>query len=517
LKLAELIKGFNLSINGDTDIEVNGICCDTRKLKEGDMFCAVAGGELNGADFIPEAIAKGAAAILAEEGSTGKTIEVPVIEVNNVRDAIGPLAARFYKEPTSCMDVAGITGTNGKTTVAYIMESIFNTRDGSGGVVGTISYRYGGREYEAPHTTPEAPVLQELFKDMREAGTTHVAVEVSSHAIYQRRINGTNFAVKIFTNLTPEHLDFHGTMDEYYGAKSSFFVGGLGVKFPALAAVINMDDEWGERLFKDIVSLESKERVTEAVYGYSFLHGADIFPETHELSSSGIKAELVTPWGKVHVNSHLVGEYNLSNIMAAVGGAMVMGFSVKEVEEGLKALSLVPGRLENICEGNAKGVTALVDYAHTPDAIERTLSVVKDITKGRIITVFGCGGDRDKSKRAEMGKITLRLSDITIVTSDNPRREDPLEIIKDIEAGMGDGERLDLSSEDLEGLSDEKFYAVEVDRETALRLALKLARKGDTLLVAGKGHEDYQIIGSKKIHLDDREILSSLLSPDVES
>ncbi|MCK4739183.1 MAG: UDP-N-acetylmuramoyl-L-alanyl-D-glutamate--2,6-diaminopimelate ligase, partial [Deltaproteobacteria bacterium] len=493
------IAPFDLKILGEEDVEVLGIECDSRKVKNGDIFVAIKGEHFDGTKFASEAEKNGAKSILTEREI--KDTSLPQVIVEEVSKVLGNLSARFYLEPTKEMKVLGITGTNGKTTVAYLTESIFKSARvrGGGAVIGTINYRYDGKVFDSEHTTPEAHNLQRFFKEIADAGITHCAVEVSSHALTQRRVDGTNFQVKVFTNLTPEHLDYHHTIEEYYKAKSRLFTdksfdSSSNVRDRGL--VINADDPYGRRIIK-----ESKEALT---YSLDSSGEASIYPKSFTVSSSGISALVATPKGTLNIESTLVGEYNLQNILAAIGAGIALGFSTEVISAGINNLKKVPGRLEAFKGGS--NISAFVDYAHTPDALEKTLKALKPLTKARIITVFGCGGDRDKIKRGVMGEVATRLSDITIITSDNPRTEDPLMIISDIEGGIKEAKKYETSKK-----TEEKTYLIIPDRKEAIERAVEFARSGDLVLIAGKGHEDYQIVGSKKFLFDDREILKNCL------
>jgi len=411
------------------------------------------------------------------------------------------LSARLYGDPSGSMTLVGVTGTNGKTTTTYLLESIFKEAGFKAGVIGTINYRYDGKVFPAPRTTPEAPELQRMLREMKDAGVTHCAMEVSSHALKQKRVNGCAFDAAIFTNLTHEHLDYHNTVEEYFEAKSLLF--GL-LKEGSGRAVINADDAWSEKL-------PAGDNIS---YGLSA--GADVHPLGYDLTGDGIEALTLTPRGTVAVSSRLVGEYNLRNILGAVAAGCAIGAGLRGMEKGVSALRRVPGRLEKL---NFTGVTkellfnAYVDYAHTPDALERTLLTLREISEGRIITAFGCGGNRDREKRPVMGALATALSSVAIVTSDNPRDEDPLEIIRDIESGIEGVKRFepeDMSMEKLSG--SDRGYSVIPDRGAAIRKAVTIARPGDTLLVAGKGHEDYQIVAGKTLHFEDSEELNKAVA-----
>ena len=512
MRLRELIKGAGYIIPEGVDAEVSGVTADSRKVSQGTVFVAVKGGKSDGAGFAFEAVRNGAVAIVSEKvtprptplgvgapkgGSGGieqtRDAGVPVIIVHDAREAVGRLSSVFFDVPSEKLTMAGVTGTNGKTTVTYLIESIFRAAQYRPGLIGTVSYRHGAKTIEAKYTTPEAEDLQRLLSDMLLSGVTHCVMEVSSHSIEQERISGCRYDARVFTNLTPEHLDYHGTMEAYFKAKKKFF--GADYAKPGAASVVNIDDKFGAMLRKEVKN----------AIGYSIEKKTDIYPREYSVTSGGIKAVLVTPKGDVYVNSPFIGEYNLQNIMAAAGAGAALDISPEAIENGINSLKAVPGRLESVNPGG--DITAYVDYAHTPDALERVLKVFNGLPRaGRIITVFGCGGNRDRSKRPVMGEIAARLSHLTIVTSDNPRNEDPLEIIKEIESGIK-GIKKYTGNEKV----SEKGYMAVPDRGEAISKAVEAAEKGDTILVAGKGHEDYQIIGDKRLHFDDREALRNIL------
>jgi len=491
MRLKELIRAIGEKVG--RDVEVTGVECDSRKVGEGSLFVAVPGECFDGADFIEDAACKGAVCAVTERFIKGASCEQVIVE--DVRAALAVLSTAFFKEPSSGMKMAGVTGTNGKTTVAYILESIFKAAGRKSALMGTIQYRYDGLTLDSTLTTPMANELQGFLRDAADSGVTHSVMEVSSHALSQHRVDGCDFDVKVFTNLTPEHLDYHGTMEAYFEDKARLFVSG-GFGAGRSGSVINIDDEWGRAL---------KERATPAL-SYSLKSGADIYPQCYGITRGGIKGKLRIPGSSIVINSELIGEHNLYNIMAAAGAAYVMGIANRSIEKGIKELKSIPGRLEKVGAAG-QGFDVYVDYAHTPDALERTLKVLTSLKKkGRLITVFGCGGDRDKTKRPVMGRAAVELSDVAIVSSDNPRDEDPAEIISDVESGIKGAKRLDANKE----VSARGYYAI-VDRALAIRKAVDIARRGDIVFVAGKGHEDYQIVKGERFYFDDRVVLREAL------
>lgn len=491
MRLKGLLKAIGEKVGKDAS--VIGIECDSRKVREGSLFVATCGEHLDGADFINDAADRGAVCAVTERFVEGISCEQVIVE--DAKLAFALLATAFYENPSKGLKMAAVTGTNGKTTVAYILESIFKAAGMKSALMGTIQYRYGDTVLDSTLTTPMANDLQGFLRDVAGAGVTHAVMEVSSHALRQHRVDGCDFDVKIFTNLTPEHLDYHGTMEAYFEDKARLFVSddfGAG----KIGSVINIDDKWGKLL---------KERTTPAL-SYSLGSGADIYPQCYGITRAGIKGKLQMPVGSIALNSELTGEHNLYNIMAAVGGAYVMGIAIKSIEQGIKDLRSIPGRLEKVT-GVETGFDVYVDYAHTPDALERTLKVLNAIKGGgRLITVFGCGGDRDKTKRPLMGAAAVELSDLAIISSDNPRGEEPAAIISDVEQGIKGFKRLEAGA----NAAGKGYYAI-VDRAGAIEKAVDLARVGDIVLVAGKGHEDYQIVKKERIYFDDRVVVLEAL------
>ena len=514
MRLSELIKNLpDKRVIGNADIPIAGIAYDSRRVGKGFIFVAISGQHLDGCSFISDAIGRGASVIVAGEAAadTGLTQVV----VPDVRDAMARLSAAFYREPSRNMTLMGVTGTNGKTTITYLIESILSAAGCNVGVIGTVNYRYAGKTFSAPHTTPEAPDLNMILREMVDNGVTHCTMEVSSHALAQKRVDGCRFTGAVFTNLTQDHLDYHGTMERYFESKSRLFtdfITGAGGGF----SVINIDDPWGVKLNLRLKTQDSRLKTLR----YSLNSNTEIHPGQASFSERGIDAILNTPIGRINISSFLLGDYNLQNIMAAVGAGIGLGLDRGVIENGVTSLKRVDGRLERILSKG--GFQAVVDYAHTGDALERVLNTLKPLAKGRLITVFGCGGDRDRGKRPVMGEIATRISDFTIITSDNPRSEDPLEIIEEIERGINTGDRsqglgvrkiLDAEFQELQTPNSElrTAYAVIPDRHDAIRVALNMAAPKDIILVAGKGHEDYQIVGSRRIPFDDtREIKMAL-------
>lgn len=507
--------------SGTIDADIKGIAYDSREVKKDFLFIAAPGENTDGCNFIPDAVRNGAAAIVTEK-THGNTGDVPQLIVPDARDAMTKLACRFFEEPSAKLILIGVTGTNGKTTTTYLIESVIKEAGFVPGVIGTINYRYMDKIMDAPHTTPEAPDLQKTLKEMADSKVTHCVMEVSSHALSQKRVDGCVFKGGVFTNLTQDHLDYHKTMNDYFKSKARLFEELLPQSKDSFA-VINGDDKYGMRL-KDNLSVRSltfslqpptgtlggkpHDRCfpTQAFGGRPWRQAsASIYPEESNFSDDGITALLSTPTGRVRISSKLLGEYNLQNIMAAVGVGIELGFNTNDIEKGISNLAIVEGRIERMPSG--KGFQAVVDYAHTGDALERLLTTIRNVAKGRVITVFGCGGNRDRGKRPVMGEIAARLSDIAIITSDNPRNEDPLDIIKEIERGIKGIPKISIEeiSHHASRNTYNGFYMVIPDRRKAIEEAVNTAEKWDFIVIAGKGHEKYQIIGDKKIPFDDVE------------
>ena len=445
-------------------------------------------------------MARGASAVVVQKTVNRNLIE---IQVENTRKALGKIAAKFYGDPSMKLVVIGITGTNGKTTTSYIIESILASAGFKVGVIGTINYRFSGKTFSNPVTTPESLDLQRILSEMLKDGITHVVMEVSSHALDLFRVEDCFFDAAIFTNLTHDHLDYHGDMETYWLCKKKLFTDILvsGPKKDKAFAVINCDDARGRELSE---TLSTKLIKTGSSPAY------DVHTINSCLSPEGIEASVSTPLGGFHFKSGLVGKHNVENILCAAGLGSGLAISQETIKKGVESVRIIPGRLERI--DNDSGISVYVDYAHTPDALKNVLLSLRPITSGRLICVFGCGGDRDRTKRPLMGEIAATLSDIAVITSDNPRTENPLDIIKDITGGVTRKkiDRYDPSelTHDFNG----RGYVTEPDRKRAIRLGIKASRPGDTVLIAGKGHENYQIKGAIKIHFDDRQEAKIALS-----
>ena len=494
MKLSHLLEALNsYDLTGNPEQEIEGVAYDSRQIKPGYLFVALRGHALNGHHYLEDALHNGAAALVGEEFS-GLKGNLTSVRVPNSREALSKLAARFYDYPFRGINLIGITGTNGKTTTSYLLESILEAAGKKPGVIGTINYRFLGKTHSAPVTTPESLDLMRFLREMADAGVTDVILEVSSHALDQKRTGECPFKLAVFTNFSRDHLDYHNTMEEYFKAKSLLFQGLEKSKAEAgSTAIINMDDPRGEEL----------TTLTEApVLTYGLGERWDVRGERLSAGRSGLKARLTTPVGEVDIRSSLIGEINIYNILAASAAAISLNVVLDAVADGIERLERVPGRLELV--KNQSGLNLVVDYAHTPDALLKTLTTLRPIVDGRLITVFGCGGDRDRGKRSEMGLVAGENSDLVFITSDNPRSEDPLSIIAQIEKGTQATGLIRLNNSPQRPVT-ESGYFVEADRRQAIRKAVALADERDLVLIAGKGHEDYQIVGGQRKRFDDRK------------
>ena len=481
----DLFEGFDCTIIGNASEEVTGLAYRSDCVKPGNLFFCIVGLKVDGHSFAGDAINRGASVIVAERKLyLAETDHVTVVVVDDSRKAMAHVADRFYGSPSRDLALVGITGTNGKTTTTYLVEQIARAAGKKTGVIGTIGVLVAGKREPAVHTTPESPDLQETFARMRDAHCEVVSMEVSSHALDLLRTWHTSFAVTAFSNLTRDHLDYHHTFQAYFEAKARLF----SSDYPA-KRVICIDDEWGCELHRRCVAND------DWVITTGFSANAQIHPVKVELAPTGTHLVLDVRGRTVELDYPLVGRFNVENVMCAYGIALALGISHDAIRTALSHARQVPGRLERVQVENDGGVSVFVDYAHTPDALEKALASVKALSHGRTIVVFGCGGDRDASKRSIMGRTAL-AADLAIVTSDNPRSEDPNDIIADIVSGM---------------TGEIGRYEVVPDRRQAIARAIDAANEGDSILIAGKGHEDYQIIGDKTIHFDDREVAAEEL------
>ena len=474
MELRRVLEGLNYSLTGSSLSEIGGISYDSRTIKPGDLFVAISGMQMDGHDFVEEAVNKGASAVLVERHFSN--LDLPQVVTENTRYALGLVSANFYDHPHRKLRVLGVTGTNGKTTTTYLVKSVLEQAGYKVGLIGTIQSIIGDRALESGRTTPESLDLQRLFSKMVDEGTDFAIMEVSSHALDLHRTAGVTFAGTLFTNLSQDHLDFHPTMDAYFAAKAKLF---LSQECPA---VLNVDDPWGVKL----QVLNPSRALT-----YGVAEGADFRAENIQLENGGVSYILNTEAGQIPINLQLTGHFNVYNSLGAAALCFSQGVSLEAIKAGLQALSGVPGRFEKV--ENDRGLNVVVDYAHTPNGLENILYSGRELTPdGRLIVVFGAGGDRDKSKRPLMGAVAARLADVIIITSDNPRSEEPTAICSSIEKGL-------LQTNSL------VTYEIIVDRRTAIERAVEIATPDDLVIVAGKGHETYQESARGRIHFDDRE------------
>ena len=490
-KLSDLVTMTAVEkVEGPADVEILDVTADSRKVEKGSLFICLCGAHVDGHDFVDAAVKKGAAAIVAS-----KEISVPasvaVVYVKDTRKAMEDMVPFFFDYPTRKMRMIALTGTNGKTTTTHIAAHILHHVGYKTGVIGTIHALIGDKEIPTHNTTPDVIDLDRILARMAEEKVQYVCMEVSSHSLVLGRVAGCEFDDAVFTNLTEDHLDFHKTMDNYAHAKAILFhmVSSKGQTKKGKSAWVNMDDPYAHVMEEGV-----EDRTICALHTYSMVHPeADLY--AHDIHFTGKSSAFKVAYrGKDYdFETKLAGRFNVYNTLGAVGAALSEGVAMDDIVDAMKDFHSVPGRFELIDEGQP--FTVVVDYAHTPDGLEKILTTAEEITKGRIIVVFGCGGDRDKLKRPIMGRIAARNADIALVTSDNPRTEDPNEIVKEVAAGV---EEIKKEKPSLE-------YEVIVDRRSAIRRAIALAKPGDIVLVAGKGHEDYQILKDRTIHFDDRE------------
>jgi UDP-N-acetylmuramoyl-L-alanyl-D-glutamate--2,6-diaminopimelate ligase len=472
-----------LEQRGNLDLTVTGITDDSRAVTKGSLFVAVKGERVDGHDFVRNAKHAGAAAVVAQRPvDTGS---IPYVRVSDSRKALGFLGSRFHGDPSARLTMVGITGTNGKTTTTYLCKALLEGIGRRVGLIGTVAYQIGNETIPASHTTPGALELQQLLAKMMHGGLTAAVMEVSSHALALDRTVGCEYDTAVFTNLTQDHLDFHADMEDYFQAKLRLFTGLANGRKTGKRAIINADDPYGVRI-RAVCSVP--------VWGYALSNRAELRAEQVRLSPNGTTFTAATPAGSFPVESRLVGEHNVYNLLAAIGVALHAGATPAHVQQAVAEVANVPGRFERVSAG--QDFTVVVDYAHTEDALVRLLTAAQAVKTHRIITVFGCGGDRDRGKRPKMGRAAVEQSDVVVLTSDNPRTEDPMVILREVEVGVR------------EALQRQPHVAYRMipDRREAIGSAISEARPGDMVLIAGKGHEDYQIIGTKKFHFDDREV-----------
>ncbi len=484
-------------VNGNLEVGVSDVTDDSRRVKPGSVFVAVKGYQVDGHAYLPQALSAGASAVVIQEPWSKGPAAVPVVRVRDSRRALGLLASRLHDDPSARLRVIGVTGTNGKTTVTYLCKGVLEAAGRRVGLIGTVGYQIGSQQVAAAHTTPGAVELQGLLARMVADGLDCAVMEASSHALALDRTAGCEFDTAVFTNLTQDHLDFHTDMEDYFRAKVRLFTGlaAQGVKTGPKRAIVNMDDPRGARVCS---------ATAVPVWTYSVKQESDIQARDVRLSIAGTTFTAATPAGRFQVESRLVGEHNVYNLLAAIGVGLQEGLSPDTIRQGLLAMTTIPGRFERVEAG--QDFSVIVDYAHTEDALARLLAAARALRTGRIITVFGCGGDRDRGKRPKMGRVAAEQSDVVILTSDNPRTEDPMAILREVEAGVRAG--LDPAR---------VRYQMIPDRRQAIEAAIREARRGDMVLIAGKGHEDYQILGRTRIHFDDREVAREVLKQVAKS
>jgi len=478
--LSELLRGTEATLPGSADhIQIQQVTCDSRKVQKGALFFALHGAKADGNAFIEDAVKRGAVAIASDDPAPEKlSSRVAWVQVRDARKALGTTAANFFEHAANALQMVAVTGTNGKTTTTSLVDAIVKASGAKTGLFGTIAYHTPLGDYPAPNTTPESVDLQGFFAEIRDAGGRYAVLEASSHSLAMDRLWGCHFQTAVFTNLTREHMDYHKTFEDYFAAKRKLFEG-TGAGAPEVG-VLNTDDGYG----KQLTGL-AKNTVT-----YGLESDADITTKKFQLSFEGLHFTAQTPNGKLEVTSRLVGRINVYNLLAAIGAAQALGLSNEIIEKGIHDLESVSGRFQRVDEGQP--FLVIVDYAHTDDALENLIRTARELNpKGRIITLFGCGGLKDRTKRPVMGEATGRLSDLTILSSDNPRTEDPLKIISDIVVGLQ---------------KTNGKYLIEPDREKAIGMAMDEARAGDIVLLAGKGHENYQILADRTLEFDDREM-----------
>ena len=496
MRLKKIIENLReiKKIKGKTSIDIRGLACDSKAVKEGYIFIAIKGLCFNGEDFIDEAINRGAHAVILESQDNklhSFRRGVTFIYVNSARKSLSEASRAFFGDLSSKMRLIGVTGTNGKTTTIYLLESLFKIKKEQTGVIGTINYRFGNRLIPALNTTPSALDLYSFLDSMYRENIKNCILEVSSHSLEQGRVDTLDFDIAIFTNLTKEHLDYHHNLENYFASKMKLFTkikkGGY--------AVINKDTPYSERILKE---LNSNKNINIITYGVS--KDSDVYSEDIKLSFEGLKFGLCANNDSVSIDSHLIGRYNVHNILASASCGIAMGMDLDQIKLAIENITALPGRLEKIDCG--QDFSVFVDYAHTENGLENALTSLRELKPNYLLTVFGCGGDRDKLKRPDMGKVSSDLSDKIFITTDNPRNEEPMDIINQI----------------IEGIDKKKNnYVVEADRFNAINKALREAKKGDIVLIAGKGHETYQVFKNVTLPFDDREVIKKILKEDVAS
>jgi len=510
MKLAELIAGEpGLRITGDAGVEVAGLAYDSRRVKPGDVFFSLAREAGQARANMDDALNRGARVVVMKGcNGEGARPAVTLVECERPRRLMGAAASRFFDAPSRRLELVGVTGTSGKTTTAYMLASIFEAAGTPPGVIGTIGIFVGPRKIYSGLTTPESLDFESALADMERAGVRRVAAEISSIGLAEERVDRLSFRACVFTNLGRDHLDYHGTQEQYFAAKLRLFSELLPKStWRDAIAVVRGDDPFGRQVLDAVKGSHLRQVRQIRTVSFGLEPGLDVHPLSYTAGTDGIRASVAALDKRIEVRSPLLGEINLLNILGASAVSVALGIETDVVAEGLRRCPGAPGRLEAV--PGPPGVAVLVDYAHKPDALEAVLRALRGLRPRRIICVFGCGGDRDRGKRPLMGGIAGRMADIAVLTSDNPRSEDPLAIIAEVEAG--------LTNEDLSRITPEEVgvragYLVEPDRRAAIALALKTARAGDIVLIAGKGHEDYQLVAGRRLDFDDRAVVRALVA-----
>ncbi len=474
-------------VSASSGLEASLLVADSRRARPGSVFVALPGHTVHGLDYARAAVERGAVCVLSDRAAD---VGAPLVVIPDLTQRLPALAASFYARPSLGMPTIGVTGTNGKTTTTYLIERILTEAGLRPGLIGTVEYRCGEHRWPAPNTTPDSVTLQGILAEMREAGGRSVVMEVSSHALDEHRVDETSFDVGVFTNLSRDHLDYHGSMEAYYQAKARLFRALLAASPKPARAVINVDDPYGARLASEVET---------AVWTVGLGTGDFSFAEPN-LHPAGFEVDVHTPYGAHRIECDMPGRHNVYNAVQALAAALAIGVEPEPALRALRSTRGVPGRLEHFA---GAGIHVYVDYAHSEDALANVLDSLRAFAAGRVITVFGCGGDRDRGKRPRMGLAAGARSDVVVLTSDNPRTEDPTAILAEVQPGIVES--------GLAALDGERGYVVEPDRRKAIAAAVSLARPGDVVLVAGKGHETYQIIGAERLPFDDREEVRAAL------
>ncbi len=522
--LEHLLEGLEYSNTGHMgQIEITGLASDSRKVEPGNLFAALKGLSCDGHKYIGQAVASGCSALLVNKGwqeyARDKNIsnQVPIVEVDDTKTALGNIAANFYDHPDRQLTVIGITGTNGKTTTSFLVESLLKACGKRPGVIGTVNYRYTDRndtyiEMEAPFTTPESPTLFALLREMADQDITDVVMEVSSHALAQSRLTGLEFDIGVFTNLSRDHLDFHSDMDDYYSSKKLLFTNYLKPRGRVVIVLDDMKEEtesrnnWSEMMQEELKALYDKTSNSPAIITCGESNDCDVHPRSFSINIDGIKAEIRTPAGDLALKTPLVGQFNLRNMLCSIGIGIAHNEKLDCMQNGLQYMKTIPGRLERVSleKDHPCCPTVFVDYAHTPDALKNVLTALKELNPKRLICIFGCGGDRDSGKRGLMGEIAGKLSDVVLATSDNPRSEDPEVILAQIEEGLSSSPLSKISAQRILLQDEGRGFDIIIKRRSAIQTAIRFANPEDVILISGKGHENYQISSTGKIFFDDR-------------